>query len=464
MADDAAHGDKAPPSTPSAELPLANEHAAARVPAARDLTPAAAAGDPTVAVGDSTAPVETPADLGESLAASAEAPADLGESLAASVEAPADLGESTPPVDQSSAPHGEPSGTLEPEFREPLAARSEPFVQERGLYRAPRPPRAWSPVRRTLLLGVGFAAPCAVIALSLYFIVRGGTPHEALSAAPSARAAAPDAGAAPQLAEGPDEEAAAVAAAGPSASANAGLENSAIAVPGFEDEGSDEEPSPAKPAPPKHFATVQEAALGSCSTESVDGLSRQIIEQARCIKPNDFVALPKRPNLIMKPQVFPYLEMAARDHLLKALDAHPKQNMTINSALRTVAQQYLVSHWAATRICGVQLATRPGESNHEIGSALDIAEAGTWRPALEAQQFRWLGSSDRVHFDYKGDNAPPRTATDVLAFQKLWNKNHTDDPIPENGQYGPPTEQRLKKSPPSGFPLGSSCRPTARKR
>jgi hypothetical protein len=235
-------------------------------------------------------------------------------------------------------------------------------------------------------------------------------------------------------------------------------------VPGFEDEGNGEEPTPGKPAAPRHFATVQDAALGSCSTESVDGLSRQIIEQARCIKPNDFVALPKRPNLVLKPQVFPYLEMSARDHLLKALDAHPKQSMTINSALRTVAQQYLVSHWAATKICGVQLATRPGESNHEIGSALDIAEAAQWRPALESQQFHWLGVSDRVHFDFKGDGGGQRTATDVLAFQKLWNRNHTDDPIPENGQYGPPTEQRLKKSPPSGFPLGSSCRPTARKR
>jgi hypothetical protein len=351
-----------------------------------------------------------------------------------------------------------------PEFRESPYAKTEPFVQERGLYSPPRPARAWSPLRRTLLLGVGFLAPCAVIALSLFFIIKGGAPHEALVAAAGAPALSPDAGDVSHLGEGPDEEGSA-AAAEPTASAAPSLETPPmVAVPGFEDEGSDEEPAPSKPAPPKHFATVQDAALGSCSTESVDGLSRQIIEQARCIKPNDFVALPKRPNLIMAPHVYPFLEVAARDHLLKALDSHTGQTMTINSALRTVAQQYLVSHWAATKICGVQLATRPGESNHEIGSALDIAEAAKWRPALEAQQFRWLGTSDRVHFDFKGDNSGPRTATDVLAFQKLWNRNHAEDPIPENGQYGPPTEQRLKKAPPSGFSLGSSCRPTARKR
>ena len=56
--------------------------------------------------------------------------------------------------------------------------------------------------------------------------------------------------------------------------------------------------------------------MGSCSTESVDGLSRQIIDQARCIKPNEFVPLPKRANLVMAPNVYPYLELGARDHLL----------------------------------------------------------------------------------------------------------------------------------------------------
>jgi hypothetical protein len=393
------------------------------------------------------------------------APADSVEPVApAEPVAPGDSVEPAEPDGSPIEPDIQADIDSPPEVRESPYARTEPFVQERGLYAPARPVRAWSPLPRPLLLSAGIALPCAVIALSLYFIVKGGAPHEELVAAAGAAASSADAGDVPHLAEGPDEEGPA-AAAEPTASGAPSLENSPmVAVPGFEDEGNDEEPAPAKPAAPKHFATVQEAALGSCSTESVDGLSRQIIEQARCLKPNDFVALPKRPNLTMKPQVFPYLEMGARDHLLKALDAHPKQSMTINSALRTVAQQYLVSHWAATKICGVQLATRPGESNHEIGSALDIAEAAQWRPALEAQQFRWLGTSDRVHFDYKGDSGGPRTATDVLAFQKLWNRNHAEDPIQENGQYGPPTEQRLKKAPPSGFPLGSSCRPSARKR
>ena len=104
------------------------------------------------------------------------------------------------------------------------------------------------------------------------------------------------------------------------------------------------------------------------------------------------------------------------------------------------------------------LATPPGESNHEVGTALDIAEAGTWRPALEAQQFKWLGKSDRVHFDYKGgSSASPGSATDVLAFQKLWNRNHPNDKINEDGRYSPAVEQRLRQAPPDGFELGPSC-------
>jgi D-alanyl-D-alanine carboxypeptidase len=312
--------------------------------------------------------------------------------------------------------------------------------------------RPWPPVaaagarsstRRTLALCLAFAAPAAVIALGVFSIVRGGAP----------RGPAPIASAVPS----PTDAGASAAAVQTSAGSLPPLEKLAPAGLSFEDEGSDEEPVPAKRVAPKHFATVEQAAAGSCSTESVDGLSRQIIEQARCIKPNDFVALPKRANLVLAAHVFPFLELGARDHLLRALAAHSAATMTINSALRTVAQQYLVSHWAASKICGVQLATPPGESNHEIGTALDVAEAAKWRTALEAEDFRWLGTSDRVHFDYKGGNSP-RSATDVLAFQRLWNRNHPADTITEGGQYNPATEQRLKAAPPNGFAIGPSCR------
>lgn len=305
---------------------------------------------------------------------------------------------------------------------------------------------------RKLNVSLAAAGLCALIAVNGYFILRAAnrTPP---NVAPSASAPALSK---PQ----PNLEAARPAA---SALAPAPTEK-ADADPGFDEEGA-EESAPVKPRKPKHFATVQEAAAGSCNTASVEGLSKQIIEQSRCINPNAFVPLPSRPNLVVANNVFPYMELSARDHLLRALDSRKDGTMTIHSALRTVAQQYLAYRWSAGKRCGVELATPPGESNHETGLALDIAESGQWRQTLEAHDFKWLGAIDRVHFDFKGattNTAPsagsnPRKATDVLAFQQLWNKNHPEAPLEENGRYGPATEQSLKKSPPDGFKIGPSC-------
>ncbi|HVU05978.1 MAG TPA: hypothetical protein VHE30_29715 [Polyangiaceae bacterium] len=306
----------------------------------------------------------------------------------------------------------------------------------------------WSPRRRLVVLIAGGAAACAVLALSVFSIVRdlgrrGPTPAERASPPPEppATQSATAAAVLPSSEPEPVPEALAPADEAPSE---------------FLDETDDGEPA-AKPAPPRHFDTVQQAAEGSCSTASVDGLSRQIIEQARCIRPNAFVPLPKRPNLVLASNVFPYLELEARDHLVKVLDSHKSGKMTINSALRTVAQQYLVSRWAAGRRCGVQMATPPGDSNHEIGTALDIAEPATWRAALEQQSFHWLGKSDRVHFDYRTPTGSAHASTDVLAFQTLWNQNHPTDTIPANGRYDSGTERRLRKAPTAGFPIGPVC-------
>jgi hypothetical protein len=293
---------------------------------------------------------------------------------------------------------------------------------------------------RTLALVLGCIAMCGVIAANIHFMVKSGAKRGSLAAP----ASAPLASASPL---------AAPTASGPTA----GEPSEDGDAHGMDFESDDGEPRTGKPVPPKHFTTVQQAAVESCTTASVDGLSRQIIAQARCLKPNAFVPLPSRPNLVIASQVFPYLEADARDRLLKALDAKPKQKMTINSALRTVAQQFLVWRWSASKRCGVPLATPPGQSNHEIGTALDIAEAGTWRPVLEQHGFKWLGPSDRVHFDYKGPGAASGRGTDVLAFQKLWNRNHPADKLSEDGRYSPAVEQRLKQAPPDGFPLGPNC-------
>lgn len=313
--------------------------------------------------------------------------------------------------------------------------------------------RAWLEQNRSLALSLGCVALAGVIALDVYVMFKS----DAKRRTPEALAAAAGAAPPPPTARAPatPSEAASVTSPGTEADASSGEGEDYHES----DDGEPRPPNGGKPTPPKHFATVQQAAIDSCTTASVDGLSRQIIAQARCIKPNAFVPLPSRPNLVVASQVYPYLELEAKNRLVKALDSRPKQKMTVNSALRTVAQQYLVWRWSQTKRCGVPLATPPGESNHEIGVALDIAEAGTWRPALEAQQFKWLGASDRVHFDYRGGVAANAgsSRTDVLAFQKLWNRNHPNEKLNEDGRYSPAVEQRLKSAPPDGFALGPSC-------
>ena len=53
-----------------------------------------------------------------------------------------------------------------------------------------------------------------------------------------------------------------------------------------------------------------------------------------------------------------------------------------------------------------------------------------------------------MHFNCPGGSLG---ATSVLAFQRLWNCNNPSDKIIEDGIYGRQVEQRLLKSPASGF-------------
>lgn len=204
-------------------------------------------------------------------------------------------------------------------------------------------------------------------------------------------------------------------------------------------------------------ATVGEAAGSSCSTTSVKGLSQQIIDQSVCIDPNAFVKVPAQPNLVLGSAVWPYLELPARDAFVKALKSKPGTTMTVNSMLRTVAQQYLLYTWGQQGKCGIGLAAKPGNSNHETGLALDIQQYNTWMSTLQNNGFKWFGNSDAVHFDYNGPGAVSYKGMDVKAFQQLWNINNPGDLIDEDGVYGPATEARLKKSPAGGFAKGPNC-------
>lgn len=203
--------------------------------------------------------------------------------------------------------------------------------------------------------------------------------------------------------------------------------------------------------------TVGDAVSSTCTTSSVKGLSLQIIAEAQCILPDSYAAVPDRANLSFGANVFGFLEAPARDALVKALDANPGKTMSVNSMLRTVAQQYLLYRWYQLGKCGIGLAAKPGNSNHETGLAMDINEYSTWKTPLANVGFKWYGSGDKVHFDYAGKGAVSYKGVDVEAFQRLWNRNHPEDLIDADGVWGPQTEARMKKAPPDGFALGADC-------
>ena len=150
----------------------------------------------------------------------------------------------------------------------------------------------------------------------------------------------------------------------------------------------------------------------------------------------------------------PYLQTPAASALKRATSGHSR--LSLNSTLRTVAQQWVLRRWAEAGRCGVQRAALPGQSNHEDGLAIDTDNYNSYQGLLSAQGFRWFGSGDRVHFDFVGGGG--RDAPGVIAFQRLWNRNHPGDRIAEDGAYGPQTSARITKSPRAGFAKGAACR------
>lgn len=200
---------------------------------------------------------------------------------------------------------------------------------------------------------------------------------------------------------------------------------------------------------------VSKAVAESCSTTAVKGLGTQLVGEIQCLRPNTLARIDAIPNTVLGVAVFPYLQRPAAVALAKVAKTRGVK-LTINSALRTLPQQYLLYRWYQTGRCGIGLAARPGTSNHESGVAVDVNDNAGWRTGFQSNGFRWLGASDPVHYDYVSGGTNLRGLS-VKAFQRLWNRNHPTDKIAEDGVYGASTETRLARSPVGGFALGPSC-------
>jgi len=211
--------------------------------------------------------------------------------------------------------------------------------------------------------------------------------------------------------------------------------------------------------------TVGGAVNAGCSTSQVDGLTKQLFAEVNCLRPNTLTDFGSLSGIKKNAgHVYTLMQPAAVNSLKKVLARRPGQTMNITSALRSLAQQYLLYKWYRAGRCGIGLAATPGNSNHQSGLALDVSPYSSWRSHFQAIGWRWLGSKDPVHFDYTGSGTVSLKSLSIKAFQRLWNKNHPNDKIAEDGVYGPQTEARLSKSPATGFAkAGCVCSEGARR-
>jgi hypothetical protein len=190
-----------------------------------------------------------------------------------------------------------------------------------------------------------------------------------------------------------------------------------------------------------------------CSTAVVIGLSKQIADEAGCENPASFVSFENAPGITLASNaVLPYLVKGARDDLETVAAGN---SLSVTSALRSIAQQYLLYNWFEQGRCGITAAAPVGTSNHEGGRAVDLSNYSARISAMSAHGWAHDVAGDPVHFDHTA--SPDDRGQDTKAFQVLWNRNHPADLIAEDGDYGPATEARLMQSPATGFAIGPTC-------
>lgn len=189
----------------------------------------------------------------------------------------------------------------------------------------------------------------------------------------------------------------------------------------------------------------------SCSTGVVRGLDKQLIAQMNLIAPNSLVSIEELNIQIVGSSVYPLLQPAAKEALSKAIKERGTK-LNVISAYRTIAQQLILFNHAQAGRCGIKNASRPGQSNHQSGLALNISDPDGWEPFLEKQGWRRPVMDVPALFEFVGTGTQDIRAIAVKAFQHLWNLNNPQDLITVDGIFGRQTESRLGSSPINGFP------------
>lgn len=218
------------------------------------------------------------------------------------------------------------------------------------------------------------------------------------------------------------------------------------------------DPGPPRLGQARQASEVDDYLTTTCSTSVVLGLSQQILDEMACLIPGELATFAEQDNIVFGgAAVLPYLSPEGVADLQAAAASDPDTDLIINSAFRSVVQQYLLRAWFDLGRCGITAAAQPGSSNHESGRAIDVDNWPTWKAALEANGWAQTVPGDEVHFDHLA--SADLRGLDVEAFQRLWNRNNPDDEIAVDGSYGPQTADRIAIAPAEGFALGPECDP-----
>ena len=197
------------------------------------------------------------------------------------------------------------------------------------------------------------------------------------------------------------------------------------------------------------MATLQD--YRSCSTSGIRPLDLQLIAQLNLVAPNSLVSFHALPGIFCGAGVHPWLQPVAVKALMGAIAGYPKFKLVVNSAYRTIAQQFLIWLWFLKQLCSIPLAAQPGLSNHNSGLALDIENYENWKLRFKQQGWDWLGSKDPPHFDFVGKGSKDLRKPSILAYQTLYNYNSPTTKLLEDGIWGKRTEQALLLTPVAGF-------------
>jgi MYXO-CTERM domain-containing protein len=193
--------------------------------------------------------------------------------------------------------------------------------------------------------------------------------------------------------------------------------------------------------------SVAQAAARTCAQDTgvVKELSKQLVDAMLCLNPGVLARFDGAPGITVSSNTFPYVVAEAVPRLRAAAS---RVGLQVNSALRSLAAQWVLYN-AYARGCTGTITARPGTSRHESALALDIENYGSAKSPLASNGFEWYGSDDAVHFTYL--TGPDLKGQSILAFQKLWNRNHPEAPLAETSTFDSATSSRLGASPAGGF-------------